>query len=140
LIQAVALIAAAVIGAAPAAPRAQPTPCWETLFMDWADGRVGEAYTLACYRTAIARLNGDRLTYGSAAADLRRLVDRSLANLPSSRRAGIGPDTLIFPSPERANAAGVGPTWTWQDTVRIAFAAVLAALLVAWVVARVRRT
>jgi hypothetical protein len=107
--------------------------------MDWADGRVGGTYPLACYRTAISRLDGDRLVYGSAAADLRLLVDHSVARLPPSQRATLAPTTPIVPWPQHAHAAGVGSSWAWQDALRIALAAVLAALLVAWFVARLRR-
>jgi hypothetical protein len=127
-----------MLGGAPAAPEAQPTACWKTLFMDWADGQVDETYRLACYRTAIARVQGDRLTYGSAAVDLRLLLDRSVAHLPPSKRATLGPTTPIVPWTPHAEAGGVGSASTRKDALRIAFAALLAALLLAWVVARVR--
>jgi hypothetical protein len=140
LIQTAVLLAAVVIGGLPSSPEAEPTACWKTLFMDWGDGQVGGTYPLACYRTAIARVERDRLTYGSAAVDLRLLLNRSVAHLPLSRRATLAATTPIVPWPERPSAAGVGSTWTWQNAVRIVFAAVLAALLLAWVVARVRRS
>jgi hypothetical protein len=140
VVPAAALISAALIAGAPSSPEAMPTACWKTLFMDWADGRVDGTYSLACYRTAIARTQGDRLTYGPVAVDLRLLLDRSVAHLPPSRRVTLAATTPIVPWPQRPSAAGVGSTWTWQDAVRIAFAAVLAALLLAWVVARVRRS
>jgi hypothetical protein len=139
LIQTAVLLAAVVIGGLPSSPEAMPTACWKTLFMDRADGRVDGTYSLACYRTAIARMQGDRLTYGPVAVDLRLQLNRSVAHLPPSRRATLAPTTQIAPWPQRSSAAGVGSTWTWQEAVRIAFAAVLAALLFVWVVARVRR-
>jgi hypothetical protein len=124
---------------APAAPRAEPTACWKALFMDWADGHVGGTYRLGCYRAAIARMQGDRLTYGSAAADLRLLVNRSVAHLPRAQRATLGPNTPIAPWQPAPRTAGVGSTSTWEEAARLASMALLSALLVAWILARLRR-
>lgn len=135
-----ALLAAAVIGGAPSAPEVEPTACWKALFEDWADGRVSGTYSVGCYRRAIGELSGDRLMYGSAAADLRRLLDRTVARLPTAERDAVAADTLVTPFPASRNAAAVAPAWKKDDAWRIALAAVLTALLVAWVVARVRRT
>jgi hypothetical protein len=136
----VALIAAAVLGGASSAPEVEPTACWKTLFMDWADGQVSATYPVACYRTAISRMTGDRLTYGAAAADLRFLLDRSVARLPPGQRASVGPTTRIAPLPAPRDAGGVGSTWTRDDAWRLVLAAVLTALLLVWVVARLRQT
>jgi hypothetical protein len=135
---AVALIAAAVLGGAPSAPEVEPTACWKALFMDWADGQVGGTYSVACYRKAIAHVRGDRLVYGTAAADLRLLLARSVARLPPTQRAPLRPSTQIAPWPTPRDAGGVGSTWARDDAWRIVLAAVLTALLLAWIVARLR--
>jgi hypothetical protein len=134
------MVAVALLGGAPPAPKVEPVPCWRTLFMDWADGRVTGTYSAGCYRTAIARTQGDRLVYGSAGIDLRLLRDRSVARLRPDQRVPLKPSTLLAPWPARRDAGGIGSTWTSEDGWRIALAAVLTGLLAVWTVVRLRRS
>jgi len=135
----VALIAATALYGTPS-PEIRPTACWKALFLDWADGQLGGTYSIACYRTAIAHPGKDRLTYGRASVDLHHALARSVADLPRAQRSRLRPTTLVAPVPEQRNARRLGLNWTAGAAWRVVAASILTALLVAWIIARVRRS
>ena len=63
------VLAAAVTPAAHA-----QTPCREQVVADWAAGRLGPDYPVACYQAALAHLPDDVRTYSSAEDDIRRAL------------------------------------------------------------------
>src|SRR5690349_8718025 len=91
-----------------AAPAAAKTPCWRTLFVDWADGRIDKTYPVHCYREAIAHLQQDTLTYGDAADQINRALMAAMTKLRKDGVAPIGPGTNVPPGPGAGNGPGGG--------------------------------
>jgi hypothetical protein len=56
------------------APASAAVPCWKRLINDWYDGRIDQAYPVACYREAIKKLPEDVKAYSSAREDIRRAL------------------------------------------------------------------
>ena len=62
-------------GQASAAP-----PCWKQLIQDWYDGRIDGTYPIPCYQQAIDHLPTDADQYSSAADDIRRALQKRIAD------------------------------------------------------------
>ena len=86
-----------------ASPAAAKSPCWRTLFIDWADGRIDKTYPVHCYREAIKHLQEDTLTYGDAADQINRALMAAMTKLRKEGVAPIGPGTNIPPGPGSSN-------------------------------------
>jgi hypothetical protein len=96
----VALLLAALAGAAPAAAAKKPN-CGEQVVADWYDnGRVDYLYPLHCYREAIKSLPPDVKDYSSAKEEIERAL-QDAANRPP-----VTKPTRISGTP------GTGPTAT----------------------------
>jgi hypothetical protein len=113
-----ALLALAVVVATlsfGAAPAAAKTPCWRVLFVDWADGRIDRTYPVHCYRDAIAHLQEDTLTYGSASQDINRAL---MAAMTKMRKHGVHNITGSTPVPPGPGASSGGGTGTGTGSSR----------------------
>jgi MFS family permease len=90
-----------------AAPAAAAQPCWQRLFVDWADGRIDKTYPVHCYREAIKHLQEDTLIYGSASQDINRAL---MAAMTKMRKDGkhITPASLVPPGPGASSGGGPG--------------------------------
>jgi hypothetical protein len=130
-------VAAVIIG--PPSAAASQTSCWRTLFVDYGDGQIEGTYSLGCYHALIARMAGERSTYGYAVADIPRILNRSVARLPAARRATLTPMTMIPPTVRPPQTAGPASSPTRRDVFRFALAGLLTVLLLAWVMARLRQ-
>jgi hypothetical protein len=130
-----------VVTSPPDAAVARPTPCWKTLFVDYADGRIDATYTIGCYRAVLAHLGKDPSVYGSAEADVSRVLTAFVTRMGTENRVEIAPTTKV---PASAGSARTGArassssTSGWVDALRIAFAGALVALLAAWIAVRLR--
>jgi hypothetical protein len=62
-----------VRGAGSSSAHAQ-APCSERVTADWAAGRLGPGYPVACYQAALAHLPEDVRIYSSAEDDIRRAM------------------------------------------------------------------
>ena len=75
---------------------AAAAPCWKSVTLDWAaDGVVNQTYPIPCYQQAINHLQPDQQLYSSAADDIRRALQRAIAdkNNPNSTTSDPQPDT-----------------------------------------------
>ena len=89
------VVVAALPGHASALGNAD-APCWKRVTLDWAaDGVVNQTYPLACYQQAINHLQPDQKLYSSAEDDIRRALQRAIAdkNNPNSPTTTPQPDT-----------------------------------------------
>jgi hypothetical protein len=113
----IALVAAAIAGAAIQAPRASAaSPCWKVLLTDWYDGRIDHVYPIHCYTDALKHLPPDVRTYSSAHDDILRALQSAKAELKNEGTA-ITPNTPV-PANNGGNSkppSGTGTTGT--DTV-----------------------
>jgi hypothetical protein len=86
-----ALVACAVGGAVTsvtaAAAAAAPTPCWQRLISDWADGHIDGRYRPSCYRTAIANAPTDLRIYSTLVDDLQAALQIRTASVSRDREA-----------------------------------------------------
>ncbi len=69
-------------------------PCWRTLFVDYADGRIDGTYPLHCYREAVQNLQEDQKLYGRFAQDINRALEQAISRLKQKGKH-IGPGTII---------------------------------------------
>jgi hypothetical protein len=100
-------------GAAPAAAKA---PCWHTLFVDWADGRIDRTYPVHCYREAIKHLQQDTLIYGSASQDINRAL---MAAMTKMKKEGqdVNGSTPVPPGPGSPSGGSGGSSGGSDDGV-----------------------
>jgi hypothetical protein len=72
---------AGVILLATVGPAAAEAPCWKKVTLDWADnGVVDKTYPLPCYQQAIDHATADVSMYSSFEDDVRRAMQRVIAN------------------------------------------------------------
>jgi hypothetical protein len=93
-----------------AAPAAAKEPCWRSLFIDWADGRIDKTYPVHCYRDAIKHLQEDTLTYGDAADQINRALMARMTKMRKDHVA-INGNTPVPPGP----GSGSGGTGSKHD-------------------------
>jgi cobalamin biosynthesis Mg chelatase CobN len=74
-----AVLLAAVLLLAAAAPASAETPCWKRLLTDWYDGTIDKTYPIPCYRQAVDRLPTDVELYSSAKDDILRAMASAVA-------------------------------------------------------------
>jgi hypothetical protein len=128
MIALVALLLAALAGAAPAAAAKKPS-CAEQVVADWYDnGRVDYLYPLHCYREAIKSLPPDVKDYSSAKEEIERAL-QDAANRPPvtkptpiSGKPGKGPtatETTGTEPGDETSAAGGGPDTAGPSSVPI---------------------
>ena len=103
-----AFVAAAALGAAVHAPRAEAaTPCWKLLLNDWYDGRIDQTYAVHCYREAIKHLPTDVQTYSSAHDDILRALQSAIAKQKKAHKA-VGSNTPVPPQSGGSTSGGSG--------------------------------
>jgi hypothetical protein len=103
-----AFVAAAALGAAVHAPRAEAaTPCWKLLLNDWYDGRIDHTYAVHCYREAIKHLPTDVQTYSSAHDDILRALQSAIAKQKKAHKA-VGSNTPVPPQSGGSTSGGSG--------------------------------
>jgi len=103
-----AFVAAAALGAAVHAPRAEAaTPCWKLLLNDWYDGRIDQTYAVHCYREAIKHLPTDVQTYSSAHDDILRALQSAIAKQKKLHKA-VGSNTPVPPQSGGSTSGGSG--------------------------------
>jgi len=103
-----AFVAAATLGAAVHAPRAEAaTPCWKLLLNDWYDGRIDQTYAVHCYREAIKHLPTDVQTYSSAHDDILRALQSAIAKQKKAHKA-VGSNTPVPPQSGGSTSGGSG--------------------------------
>jgi hypothetical protein len=100
-----ALTAATLVFGAP--PAAAKRPCWQALFVDYADGRIDKTYPVHCYRDAVKNLGEDQLTYGTAADDINRALEAAIIKL-KKEGVPITANTKIPPGPGNPRGGGGG--------------------------------
>jgi len=62
-------------------PASADAPCWKRVTLDWADnGVVDKTYPLPCYQQAINHATADVSMYSSFEDDVRRAMQRVIAN------------------------------------------------------------
>jgi hypothetical protein len=98
------VVATLSFGAAPAAAK---EPCWRSLFVDWADGRIDKTYPVHCYRDAIKHLQEDTLTYGDAADQINRALMARMTKMRKDNVA-INGNTPVPPGPGSGSGGGPG--------------------------------
>ena len=103
-----AFVAAAALGAAVHAPRAEAaTPCWKLLLNDWYDGRIDQTYAVHCYREAIKHLPTDVQTYSSAHDDILRALQSAIAKQKKAHKA-VSSNTPVPPQSGGSTSGGSG--------------------------------
>jgi hypothetical protein len=108
-----ALVACAVGGAVTsvtaAAAAAAPTPCWQRLISDWADGHIDGRYRPSCYRTAIANAPTDLRIYSTLVDDLQAALQIRTASVSRDREArrtlALARPTLARPTQTAGSAS-----------------------------------
>jgi hypothetical protein len=106
----VVLVILALAAVAPATAKAS-VPCRDRIYNDWyADGKIGTAYPLACYRDALKHVKGDALVYSSLSDDIRAALQGALALSKGDTKvpAQIG-DSGPGPKPHRSTSSGNQP-------------------------------
>jgi hypothetical protein len=67
--------------------QAKPS-CVSAVLNDWRDGRIDGAYSVGCYRAALAQLPEDLRIYSSAESDIKRaMLARSQVTLAAPAKA-----------------------------------------------------
>jgi hypothetical protein len=100
-----ALAAAAGTLSFGAAPAAAKPPCWQVLFVDWADGRIDKTYPVHCYRQAIKHLQEDTLIYGTASQDINRALMAAMTKMKKDETP-ITSTTPVPPGPGASSGGG----------------------------------
>jgi hypothetical protein len=92
-----------------AAPAAAKQPCWQVLFVDWADGRIDKTYPVHCYRQAIKHLQEDTLIYGTASQDINRALMAAMTKMKNDDDGTpITESTPVPPGPGASSGGGGG--------------------------------
>jgi cobalamin biosynthesis Mg chelatase CobN len=113
-----AVLLAAVLLLAAAAPASADTPCWKRLLTDWYDGTIDKTYPIPCYREAVDRLPTDVELYSSAKDDiLRAMASAVAAQNPATTEA-----TPTTTQAATTTTAGTVPTETAATTTNAAVA------------------
>ena len=112
-------------GLSSATPASATPACWQQLVHDWADGRIDGAYSVSCYRQALAHLPEDLRVYSSAPDDIEAAL--------RARVRHVGARSLAVSS-DRARSHPGG----WSAAIRlVAIVAGLVLVLGALLAARV---
>jgi hypothetical protein len=106
LLALLALAAAAGTLSIGAAPAAAKQPCWQVLFVDWADGRIDKTYPVHCYRQAIKHLQEDTLIYGTASQDINRALMAAMTKMQKDDETPITGSTPVPPGPGASSGGG----------------------------------
>jgi hypothetical protein len=110
-------VAVLVIWGLSSATQATAAPsCWQQLLHDWADGRLDGAYSVSCYRQALAHLPEDLRVYSSAPDDIEAAL--------RARVRQVGARSLAISS-DRARSHTGG----WSPAIRLV--AIIAGLVLA---------
>ena len=101
-------VATLAFGAGPALAQ----PCWKRLIGDWWDGRIDNAYSIACYRAAMRHAPEDLQAYSDLPSDLRRALAAALA----LRRHG---NTYLVPAGIGGSQAGSESNRSGRDAAPV---------------------
>jgi hypothetical protein len=118
-----ALVAAALVGAAAAGPaeaRLQ-TKCSADLIHDWyVDGRIDKTYQVHCYREALRDIPEDQVVYGTLREDLTRALQ---AVIRSHDGDVTGSTPVVTEVSSAASPRRSGPTRPTRSRCRCSFSA-----------------
>jgi hypothetical protein len=136
------------VSALGAASPASAATCAQRVVTDWRDGHITGTYSAACLRAAISSLPEDLRIYGSAEADITRVLNRVLARAQTDRsgtRALAGRPAHARTAPPTHGVAAAVATRVADDgsggfPVRIAIVVVATLLTAAAVAASIWRT
>jgi hypothetical protein len=97
------------------AGQASAAPCWKKLLNDWYDGTIDKTYPVACYHQAIANMQDDLKLYSSASDDIKRALQRTVANAHATTTEAAQTTQAPVASPPattESEPAGPAPTTT----------------------------
>ena len=102
---------ALVATVSPAAAKSKPA-CWKLVINDWFDGTIDGKYDVRCYREALGHLNTDLEGYTSARDDIRRALNKRIAEIAAAKKAKskkAAPTTRTTTDPDIGSNSS-GPT------------------------------
>ena len=114
------LAVAAVLLTVVDTPRAHAqvqAPCRQQVVADWAAGRLGPGYPVACYTAALAHLPDDIRVYSSAEDDIRRAM-LGAVEARATQAAAVSTPRRV-PAASRAPATSRAPASTRPTTVPV---------------------